>query len=254
MCKTQTTRTQLFNMFGGRCAYCGHQLNMKSMTKDHLLAKADGGDNTIENLLPACRECNQGKGHSSLEGWRVDFFLPTLSEDEKSTREKMFAAIAAKKFYFERVAEDQIKKSMQQKNTAKHSKSHKKEEDKDFTLLTDERLEKMESDSGYRAMMKVLGLLSIAHQELHNSIKRYQTWNWVDSVYDIEEEYQMVLAMSDNVGRVRNLFLDIVETRYGTRNIKSLEKLGIDKFPDEEIVNEIDKLEDSYQKQTINTR
>ena len=252
MCKTETKRSQLFNMFGGKCAYCERQMSKKSMTRDHLLAKADGGGSTLENLLPACKQCNQRKGHSSLEAWRVDFFMPTLTEEEKSSRERMFAAIATKKFYFERVAEDQMRKSLNKGKDATPKKegkkgqkeSNSKEKKKDFSPLTDERLKKMESDACYRAMLKVLGLLSIAHQELRHAISRYRSWEWSDTVFEIEEKHQVVLAMADNVGRIRNLFLDIVETRYGTREIKSLERLDIDNFPDDAVISEIDRLEE----------
>lgn len=41
------------------CNWCGIHLRKREMTVDHLTDLADGGTNDIENLVPACNECNQ---------------------------------------------------------------------------------------------------------------------------------------------------------------------------------------------------
>lgn len=46
--------------FGHRCAYC--RKSAARLEKDHVIALADGGAHTIENLVPACRSCNARKG------------------------------------------------------------------------------------------------------------------------------------------------------------------------------------------------
>ncbi len=45
--------------FGHRCAYC---LSPADLTEDHLVPLARGGSDFIENILPACRQCNEAKG------------------------------------------------------------------------------------------------------------------------------------------------------------------------------------------------
>lgn len=60
---------------GGLCAYCQIPLGFVEWpgfsharcTLDHLLPVAEGGSSELENLLPACPECNMLKGDSILE-------------------------------------------------------------------------------------------------------------------------------------------------------------------------------------------
>ncbi|MFW1859147.1 HNH endonuclease [Acinetobacter defluvii] len=74
---TKLQRTQLKQMFNGRCTYCGELLSEK-WHADHLQAIRRNGDGTcenpehdcIENLVPACTACNHNKRSMSLEAWR----------------------------------------------------------------------------------------------------------------------------------------------------------------------------------------
>ena len=45
--------------FDYRCAYCGKKT--KKLTVDHFIPLSKGGTNYIENILPACGQCNQHK-------------------------------------------------------------------------------------------------------------------------------------------------------------------------------------------------
>lgn len=45
--------------FRYRCAYCGVD---GTLTEDHLVPLARGGSDFIENIVPACRDCNESKG------------------------------------------------------------------------------------------------------------------------------------------------------------------------------------------------
>lgn len=44
------------------CRYCGRKPPEVALELDHVLAVADGGEDTFENLVTACSECNVGKG------------------------------------------------------------------------------------------------------------------------------------------------------------------------------------------------
>lgn len=80
-------RDELRAKFGGRCAYCGSELD--KMHADHLepcirITRDPWGKplpaaecrmvkperNTIANMMPACAPCNLHKGGYDLEGWR----------------------------------------------------------------------------------------------------------------------------------------------------------------------------------------
>jgi hypothetical protein len=62
--------------YGGHCAYCGSKLEYKDMQVDHFhsvfISEWNGKevDNSIDNLMPACRMCNFYKSTHSLESFR----------------------------------------------------------------------------------------------------------------------------------------------------------------------------------------
>ena len=44
-----------------RCAYCGKEFREKDLTIDHVIPSSRGGDDSWENLVPACAPCNHKK-------------------------------------------------------------------------------------------------------------------------------------------------------------------------------------------------
>ena len=46
--------------FSDRCAYCG--ADDRPLTQDHILAVSEGGETTLQNIVPACQRCNSRKG------------------------------------------------------------------------------------------------------------------------------------------------------------------------------------------------
>lgn len=50
---------------GFACVYCGGE----AQTADHVIARASGGRDDPDNLVPACRACNGSKGARSLIAW-----------------------------------------------------------------------------------------------------------------------------------------------------------------------------------------
>lgn len=53
--------------FDNCCAYCGTSPNF--LTIDHVTPRSQGGTNEPDNLLPACKNCNESKGSRSLFNW-----------------------------------------------------------------------------------------------------------------------------------------------------------------------------------------
>ncbi len=49
---------------GHKCVYCGSSENL---TVDHVRPKSKGGTDTADNLVTACRPCNQAKGSMQLD-------------------------------------------------------------------------------------------------------------------------------------------------------------------------------------------
>ncbi len=56
------TRRRLYARDQGLCLYCGHRLSESSMTMDHVVPRARRGRHSWENVVSACRGCNQRKG------------------------------------------------------------------------------------------------------------------------------------------------------------------------------------------------
>lgn len=55
------------------CAYCGgHFPNYNNLSRDHILPKFHGGENTWMNVVTACKECNSKKGHKTLKEARME--------------------------------------------------------------------------------------------------------------------------------------------------------------------------------------
>ena len=73
---TTTTRQKVYDKYNGHCAYCGCELDFKSMQVDHIdsvyRAEYEGRevDNSIDNLMPACRQCNFYKGAATVDEFR----------------------------------------------------------------------------------------------------------------------------------------------------------------------------------------
>lgn len=53
------------------CAYCGAQSD-KQPDPDHVIPLSRGGDNTIDNVLPACHPCNSQKRTLTIAEWTAD--------------------------------------------------------------------------------------------------------------------------------------------------------------------------------------
>jgi len=52
-----------------RCAYCGKEFTLFDReTRDHVIPISKGGDNTKENVVPACQSCNSKKGINIFKG------------------------------------------------------------------------------------------------------------------------------------------------------------------------------------------
>ena len=82
-------RKQVIEKCGGRCAYCGEEVTLKTMQVDHIIPKryfsehyycnkkesiivTDYDVDDMENLNPSCRKCNNFKGVWSLEEFRFE--------------------------------------------------------------------------------------------------------------------------------------------------------------------------------------
>lgn len=52
-----------------QCAYCGSEENL---TLDHIVPRSKGGSDRVTNILCACKECNNTKGHQAWYDWYMN--------------------------------------------------------------------------------------------------------------------------------------------------------------------------------------
>ena len=117
----KVNRFEIWSKFGGRCAYCGVEVEEKKFHIDHIdpqwhnlseeEAKRIGvkkGTHEIENLNPSCPRCNRWKSTFTIEDFRniVQTSLDRLERDTPNFRlAKDFGLIEISKkeviFYFE---------------------------------------------------------------------------------------------------------------------------------------------------------
>lgn len=67
---SEVERQQVYEKCKGHCAYCGCKLEYKNMQVDHVKPLRIGGNDELNNMLPACRSCNHYKATFDVEGYR----------------------------------------------------------------------------------------------------------------------------------------------------------------------------------------
>ena len=63
---SKKTRFEVFKRDRFTCQYCGRMSPDVILEVDHIKPVAEGGTNSLMNLITACRDCNRGKGKKEL--------------------------------------------------------------------------------------------------------------------------------------------------------------------------------------------
>ena len=64
----------------GKCYYCAAEIPPKELTMDHIVPIIRGGKSAKNNLVPACKDCNNKKKHSLPLEWKE--YLERLKREE----------------------------------------------------------------------------------------------------------------------------------------------------------------------------
>lgn len=115
---TKEEREKVYDKCGGKCAYCGCEINnIGSMQVDHVIPmifyesyQTQGVNiDSLENMLPACKSCNNYKSSLTLEKFRaaIERLTFVLQRDSVTYRNAVrFGLIEPKPhkvvFYFEK--------------------------------------------------------------------------------------------------------------------------------------------------------
>ena len=73
--KVPLTRHNIFKRDNYTCVYCGDN-NKKYLTLDHVIPQSKGGPNTWNNLVTACRRCNNEKDDLTLQEYGKEIPKP----------------------------------------------------------------------------------------------------------------------------------------------------------------------------------
>lgn len=71
----------------GRCSYCGKAEEYLEI--DHMIPRAQGGTNHIENLTPACFRCNSSKRNRTVDQFRRKLMLKRYGYNPYFTKEQI---------------------------------------------------------------------------------------------------------------------------------------------------------------------
>lgn len=66
------SRTNVFIRDQHRCQYCGNSFNKSHLTLDHVRPVVQGGGKSWENIVTACKPCNQKKGGRTPHQAKMD--------------------------------------------------------------------------------------------------------------------------------------------------------------------------------------
>lgn len=86
----------LKKMLRPRCWYCGKDLFAGFLTVDHQVPKALGGENSLDNLVYCCEECNSSKRTKTVEDYRETgqvFFAETTEGRQFVTRPDQYRGV-----------------------------------------------------------------------------------------------------------------------------------------------------------------
>lgn len=64
--KPPLTNRALFERDNHQCMYCGYFFDGQLLTRDHIMPSSRGGRDIWENVVAACRRCNQHKGSRTI--------------------------------------------------------------------------------------------------------------------------------------------------------------------------------------------
>jgi hypothetical protein len=118
------TRQAVYEKYGGHCAYCGKKIEYKEFQLDHLIPRqrehfkkySEEEIECFENYMPSCRRCNHYKRAHSLKAFRemIEEIPAKLFRDNYIYKVGLdYGLVEAHehkvKFYFEQVAEQEVK-------------------------------------------------------------------------------------------------------------------------------------------------
>lgn len=96
----KSVREKTYSITGGKCFYCGCELDFENFQIDHFAPRSNGGKDS-KNRVPACCECNAVKTDKSIEEFRKTISGYVEELHSKMINKYMGIDVKEVKFYFE---------------------------------------------------------------------------------------------------------------------------------------------------------
>ena len=90
------TRKNILARDDHQCQYCGNYFRERDLTIDHVIPKSKGGKNEWDNVVAACRACNQRKSDYLLENSPVSLIRKPKKPSYRSLIEKRIGGANSK--------------------------------------------------------------------------------------------------------------------------------------------------------------
>lgn len=84
-------RQKILKRSGGKCARCGKELSVSTMTLDHFIPFSRGGPDELDNMVALCEECNQEKKDIIVDPFDYYKYLPKIESAMLYTLKEKYA-------------------------------------------------------------------------------------------------------------------------------------------------------------------
>jgi 5-methylcytosine-specific restriction endonuclease McrA len=90
------SKKRVLARYGSKCAYCGRKLTIRTLRRDHVEPLCRYRNvrwtfsgrygckhperHNLDNIVPACQQCNDSKSSLDLETWRASLKWPPLGK------------------------------------------------------------------------------------------------------------------------------------------------------------------------------
>lgn len=75
--KSGAKRLRIYQRDKYRCSFCGKKItDVSKLTLDHIVPKSRGGSSTPDNLVTACKPCNNRKGDRTPQEAKMPLLVP----------------------------------------------------------------------------------------------------------------------------------------------------------------------------------
>jgi 5-methylcytosine-specific restriction endonuclease McrA len=77
---------ELIERDGAACVWCGREVWLRDLTREHVVPRSRGGAMTAENAVVACRPCNKRRGSKPVDAYARELLREGADVDVATLR------------------------------------------------------------------------------------------------------------------------------------------------------------------------